>query len=143
MKYSLIIDQNRDEEIIIYAREKSKIIEEIELLINQKNGTILGYFDDEIVKINIDDVSCFFVENNKILASIDDNKYIIKYRLYEIESMLNDSFIKINQSCIANIKKIKRFRASFSGTLEVIFENGYRDFISRRELKKVKERLGL
>ena len=56
---------------------------------------------------------------------------------------LGTDFIKINQSCIANIRQIQRFDTSFSGTLRVIFKNGYTDYVSRRQLKAVKERLGL
>ena len=53
------------------------------------------------------------------------------------------SFIKLNQSCIANKNKIKKFESTIGGALKVIFKNGYIDYISRRELKNVKERMGL
>ena len=52
-------------------------------------------------------------------------------------------FIKINQSCLANKTKIKRFETTIGGALKVVFKNGYIDFISRRELKNVKNRMGL
>ena len=61
----------------------------------------------------------------------------------QLEEMLDDSFVKINQSCIANIKKIDRFKATVGGSLTVIFKNGHIDYVSRRNLKNVKERLGL
>ena len=53
------------------------------------------------------------------------------------------SFIKINQSCLANKKKIKKFEYTIGGSLRVVFKNGYIDYIARRELKNVKERMGL
>jgi DNA-binding LytR/AlgR family response regulator len=46
-------------------------------------------------------------------------------------------------SCIANLSKIKKFNASFSGSLSVVFKNGYTDYVSRRSVKFIKERLGL
>ena len=55
----------------------------------------------------------------------------------------NEYFVKLNQSCLANIKQIKEFKASIGGSVMVIFQNGYKDYISRRELKNVKERIGL
>ena len=67
---------------------------------------------------------------------------MIKERLYTVENTVGDSFIKINQSCIVNIDKIERFEASFSGALTVVLKNGYKDYISRRQLKIVKERIG-
>ena len=59
------------------------------------------------------------------------------------KQMLGEGFVKINQSCIANTKKILRFSASISGALQVTFKNGYRDYVSRRQLKTVKKRMGL
>ena len=64
-------------------------------------------------------------------------------RLYSIEEKLSEDFIKINQSTVINIKKIQRFDVSVTGTLKVIMKNGYTDYVSRRRIKNVKERLGL
>lgn len=63
--------------------------------------------------------------------------------MYQIEEMNLASFIKINQSCLANKKKIKKFESTIGGSLRVVFKNGYIDYIARRELKNVKERMGL
>jgi DNA-binding LytR/AlgR family response regulator len=73
----------------------------------------------------------------------ENETFQLKERLYMLEEMLDDSFLKINQSCIANIHKIKKFDASFSGALFVTLQNGYKDYVSRRRLKAVKERIGL
>ena len=78
-----------------------------------------------------------------MFALTEKGKYRLKSRLYQLEKNLNDNFVKINQSCIANIKKIEKFKASVGGALMVIFKNGYEDYVSRRNLKNVKERLGL
>ena len=61
--------------------------------------------------------------------------------MVELEESLPDNFLKINKSCIANIDKIKSFDATITGTLAVNFKNGYRDYVSRRRMKSVKERL--
>lgn len=89
------------------------------------------------------DVYCFTTENNKLFAITESDKFLIKERLYTIEQSLSKDFIKINKSCIANIKKIDRFDASISGTLLVKLKNGHNDYVSRRNVKNVKERLGL
>ena len=61
----------------------------------------------------------------------------------ELEEKLPLDFVKINQSCLANIKKIERFSASVGGSLKVIFKNGHTDYVSRRQLRTVKEKLGI
>ncbi len=142
MKCTVKIDKSREEEILIYAHEKNSLIEEIEELVLTKSLELIGYKEKEIIKILPTDVYCFNVENNKIYAVLKNEKLQLKQRLYEIEELLDETFVKINQSCIVNTKKIERFDASFTGSLLVILKNGYKDYVSRRQLKIVKERIG-
>ena len=44
---------------------------------------------------------------------------------------------------LANFNRIDHFKASIGGALLIIFKSGYKDYVSRRRLKLVKERLGL
>lgn len=143
MKLRIVINPKREEEILIYAHEKSQLISEIEELVNNSYLDLIGYTETEAVKLNLNDIYCFFTEDNKVYALTENEKYRLKSRLYQLEENLNNNFVKINQSCIANIKKIDRFKASVGGSLTVVFKNGHRDFVSRRNLKNVKERLGL
>ena len=76
-------------------------------------------------------------------AIVEDKDYKTKLRMYQVEEMITTSFIKINQGCIANISKINHFKTSFGGSVQVIFNNGHIDYISRRELQNVKRRLGI
>ena len=142
MKCIITIDKEHEEEVLIFVHEKTKLIEDILNLINNEN-VFTGYSDGEIHRLNLSEISCFAVEDNKVYALTDKDKLQIKQRLYQVEEKLPDDFVKINQSCIANIKKIKKFDSSVSGMLTVTFKNGYRDYVSRRNLKSVKERLGV
>lgn len=143
MKCYTYIEEVNEEKVLIYAKERTKLIDEIESLVESVNVDLTGIFNDEIIKIDINDVSCFISENNKVFALINDKKYQIKQRLYQIEEMNLEKFIKINQSCLANKKKIKKFESTIGGSLKVVFKNGYVDYISRREVKNVKQRMGL
>ena len=144
MKYRTFIDKEHEEEVIIYAKEKNNLVVEIENLCESDSISFTGTNEREIVKISPLEIVCFISENNKVYALIDDKKYQVKQKLYQLEDMeFKRHYVKLNQSCFANIKKIKKFEATFGGSLKVIFANGYFDYISRRELKNVKERMGL
>lgn len=143
MKITIIINKEREEEAIIYAHEKTELIGEIERLLSEETEVLVGYKEKEMVRLSIGEVYCFIVEDNKIYALCEKEKLQLKCRLYNLEETLSENFIKINKSCIANLKKIERFSANFSGSLQVVFKNGYTDYVSRRNLKNVKERLGL
>ena len=143
MKFKLIVDEHAEESLTIVCNKKREVFDQIEQLINNFDSKLIGYENDEIVIIKLEEVNCFISENNKVYALVNNHKYLIKKRLYQVEELLDLSYIRINQSCIANISKIIKFNVTFNGFLKVVFENKYEDYISRRELKNVKERLGI
>lgn len=142
MKLKTIIDGDVDERVEIYAKERTSLVCEIERLVTGMPQELIGYRENEIVRLDISRVDCFFSENNKIFALVEGERYSVRERLYVIEETVGSSFIRINQSCIVNVSRIERFEASFSGALLVIMKCGYKDYISRRQLKNVKERIG-
>ena len=143
MKCYTYINDKEEEKVLIYAHDRTRLVEDIESLVLSSEVDLTGNCDSEIIKIDINDVACFISDNNKVYALIGDKKYQIKYRLYQIEELNLNMFIKINQSCLANKTKIKRFETTIGGAVKVVFKNGYIDYIARRELKNVKKRMGL
>lgn len=143
MKCNIIITSEREPEVLVYSHERNALTEAVERICEEDAFELIGYRDKESIKLKLAEIDCFTVEDNKIHAVTARGKWQLKCRLYHLEETLPDSFVKINQSCIANIKAIERFDASFAGSLTVRFKNGHSDYVSRRNLKKVKERLGL
>lgn len=143
MKCEIIIDQNAEERVVIYTKAESTLTENIKRLVEQSRKGLVGYSDREIIPLDIKDIFCVTVMSGRVYAICENEKFLLKERLYTLEGKLNERFIKINQSCIANMDKIERFDASFSGTLKVCFKNGHTDYVSRRQLKFIKERFGI
>ena len=142
MKYKIEINGDLSEDILVYAKKDSPILERIEALLAEAGGGVFGYREDLVQRLDGDGVWCFFVEDGRVYAKADDGRWLVKERLYRLEELFSDRFVKINQSCLVNISKIARFEVSFGGALRVILKNGYKDYVSRRQLKVVKERLG-
>lgn len=143
MKFRLIIDKECEEEVIVYSHEKTKLTDEIEKLVENDSEELIGYIEREMYKISPYEVSCFVAEDNNVYAITDKGRLRIKLRLYQLEEILGTNFIRINQSCIVNVGEIRKFDASLAGALNVTLKNGYSDYVSRRNIKKVKERLGV
>lgn len=143
MDFKLILDKNHKEEVVVYSHEITDTVKEIERIVNKVKIDVIGYKDNEIVKLTLSEVCCFTVENNRLIAYTLNGRYQIKDRLYKIEAQVDSEFIKVNQSTLANINMIDKFEASVGGALMIVFKNGYKDYVSRRRLKAVKERLGL
>ncbi len=143
MKVTTVIDPTREEEIIIYVKKESPLADAIEKLAREGEKELVGYKDSCSYILDPAEILYFSTEGSRVTATTQEGSFTLKTRLYALEEELPKNFIKINKSCIANIKMISRFDSSFSGTLIVIFKNGNRDYVSRRNIKKVKERLGL
>ena len=144
MHFKLIIDPDKEEEIVATVHSRSPLIDELEALILKHTDRIPGYAEDEIKLLTFGEIECVTVLDGKTYAIDSQNRqYRLKQRLYELEQILSTDFIKINQSCIINKKQIARFEATIGGALRIVLKNGYTDYVARRQLKTVKERLGL
>ena len=131
------------EEIVAYSKTKSDLILLIEQLCRQDEIELIGYKNDEIYPLSINDVECFYTQNDRVYARTSDDSYLIKKRLYELDKIFSGMFVYINQGCLADLNKIHHFEASLTGSLMVIFKSGYKDYVSRRQIKVVKERMGI
>ena len=146
MIFRLNLNPKCEEEIIANVHERTPLIDEIEKLVTKEgvNDQLTGYLEDEIKILKVDEVECFFVEDEKTYALYSDKKkYVIKKRLYELETILPTDFIKINKSAIANSKKISKFKVLLSGAVDAQFASGYTECISRRCFVEIRRRFGL
>jgi DNA-binding LytR/AlgR family response regulator len=142
MKHTTIIDPHHEEEVVIYAGKRTREIEELERYLDRMSTELVGYGEDgQILPLRPTEVHCFIVEDGRVYALTEKEKLTVRLPLYAIEEMLTEDFVRINQSCLGSIRKIARFDASIGGALMVTFGNGHRDYVSRRQLKNVKERM--
>lgn len=143
MKFNLIIDKVKEEEVTVTVHERSALTEQIEALVMQYTGTdrITAYAEDEMKQLSFADIECITVLDGKTYAiDAEKKRYRLKQRLYELEELLPSSFIRINKSTLANEKRIARFAASFSGAVDAVFQCGYREYVSRRCFTEIKRR---
>ena len=69
-------------------------------------------------------------------------EYFLRLRLYEAEERLNRKFfVRISQSELVNLKQVKRFDLSFTGTIGLLLSDGTTSYASRRYVAKIKQLL--
>ena len=142
MKFRLIIDKNKDEEIVATVHDRTPLIDEIEALLSKHTDRIPGYIEDDIKMLSISEIECITVLNGKTYAIDSKNKrYRLKQRLYELEAALPASFIRINKSTLANENALDRFSVTIAGSVDAVFKCGYREYVSRRCFAQIKRRL--
>ena len=143
MKYKLIIDKHAEEEIIAVVHAPSSLTEQIENLVCSFSGmdSIMGYRDEEMRKLPFQEIECITILDRKVIAfDTSGNQYRIQDRLRDLEELLPSYFIRINKSSLANEHRIHRFDVSFSGGVDVIFQCGYREYVSRRCFAEIRRR---
>lgn len=146
MIFKLQLDRNHVEEIVATVHQRTALIDEIERLVTQDNLSeqIPGYEEDKIVMLDLKQIDCFFVEDERTYAHCQDGKqYLIRRRLYELEKNLPGYYERISKSAIANWPRISRFRVQLSGAVDAVFKSGYTECISRRCFAEFKRRYGL
>ena len=146
MIFKLQLDRDHEEEIVATVHRRTPLIDEIERLVTQDDlkDQIPGYDEEEIVMLDLKDIECFFVEDERTYAHCRDGKrYLIRKRLYELEGKLPGCYERISRSAIANWPLIGRFRVQLSGAVDAVFKSGYTECISRRCFSELKRRYGL
>ena len=143
MKFRPQIDKEKEEEVVATVHQPSELTRQIEELVRSYDGPdrIVAYAEDEMRILPFSDIECITILGGQTQAICKDGKqYRLKYRLWELETMLPEYFIRINKSAFANENRIKQFAATFSGAVDAVFHCGYREYVSRRCFAVIKRR---
>lgn len=113
--------------------------------LSEKSPSVIsGSRDGMITVLEENDLIKVYAGNGKVFAVTDHGEYSIKLRLYEIEKRLDPQrFVRISNSEIVNLKKVKNFDLSFTGTICVELINNTVTYVSRRYVSKIKKILGI
>ncbi|MCR5451517.1 MAG: LytTR family transcriptional regulator DNA-binding domain-containing protein [Lachnospiraceae bacterium] len=118
-------------ENIIYAIENAS---------ENEYPQVVGYIDDTLMLISQRDVYRIFIDGRKVILQTEDSSYVLRKSLSSIEEDLNpDRFIRISQSEIANMYKVKCFDISTAGTIGIEFDNGVKSWASRSRVRQIKD----
>lgn len=144
MELKVIIDKEKEEEIVATVHSRGPLIDEIEALILHYTGAdrITGYTDEDIKILSFKEIECITVLDGKTYAIDSNNRhYRLKQRLYELEKQLPSSFIRINKSSLANESRLERFQVTYAGSVDAVFKCGFTEYVSRRCFAQIKRRL--
>lgn len=115
----------------------NKIIENIQCVTNNID-TIIGMKENDLSIINVAEVISFYSKEQGNFCKTEIGEFKIKKKLYELEESLDkNTFIRISNSCIANIKYIKSFDLSRIGNIVVKFSDGTYQNVSKRRISYV------
>ena len=126
MKVELNIDKKFEETIVTIST--NKVNDEIQNLVNyieNKEDYFIGVLDGKVRLLNTEDIIRVYVEDRKVYVVTVEGRFIVRKKLYEVQSMLTKDFIKISQSEIANIKYIHSLDLGLRGTIIINYKKPY------------------
>lgn len=144
MKVKIEIDPSLTEPIVVI--NTPELTPDINGLIQfiQKEQTlfIVGKNGDMQHILQPKEIHYFVAEGDVVKAMTVSGFVQVKEKLYELENTLPaQQFIRISKSVIANIYEMRKFEASFNGTLCVHFRSGAKEYVSRSYVSAIKELL--
>lgn len=146
MKVHIDLDPSHEElEIIIRTKE---VTEEVQYILKILEGRpikqIVGIADQQFYLLEFKEIYWFYSEGRKVFAQTTKGNIEVKYRLYELETSLQrEGFVRFSKSILANIKHVKSFEMSFSGSMCAHFSNGMKEYVSRKYVPLIKEALNI
>lgn len=146
MQVEIQIDSNFivPKAVIYTAEVNNQINEAVKKLNDEPPRIIAGYKNDTVNILEPKEIVRIYSESAKVYAVTDKGLFVIKSRLYELEERLDkNSFVRISNSEIINLKMVKGFDLSFTGTICVAMKNGDTSYVSRRYVSKIKQTLGI
>lgn len=146
MQIEIKIDENcREPKIIIMTDKMTDEVNDIvKKLSVEQPQLIAGFKDDSVQVIDPSNIYRVYAQSGKVFAETSNGNYLLRLRLYEAEERLEKlSFVRISNSDIINLKKVKSFDLSFAGTICITLSNGTVTYVSRRTVSKIKKLLGI
>lgn len=125
-----------------------RITEEISqaamLLENEILQDIITVMDNErIIVLHLDEIYMVRVEDEKTIVYTKSERYHSSKRLYELEALLGNGYMRISKSVLVNLAYLECVEPSFGGVMLLVLKNGCKDYISRKYLPAFKKYLGL
>ena len=106
-------------------------------LLTGSRGGVLEILEPEMVYR-------IYAYGGKVSAVTENGEYVLRQRLYELEGCLDGScFVRISNAEIINLKKVRGFDLSITGTIRVTLTDGSATYVSRRYVGKIKQVLGV
>ncbi|MBO4375063.1 MAG: LytTR family transcriptional regulator [Lachnospiraceae bacterium] len=144
----VVIDENFIEpKVTIRTKERTAQVENIICAIENVSGSdfppITANQDkDKIVIISQRDIIRIYTSGRKIMVQTGTGIFSVKKTLTGLEEDLNrERFLRISQSEIINLYKVKCFDINIAGTIGIEFDDGTKSWVSRSRVKAIKNLL--
>lgn len=135
----------REPKIVIFT---DRMTPEIQTLMNKlleaPPQMLAGFREGMLEVLDQREIIRIYAAAGKVFAATENREYQLRLRLYELEERLEPAFfVRISNSEIINLRKVRGFDLRLSGTICVSLLDGTVSYVSRRYVAKMKKLLGI
>lgn len=112
-------------------------------LLENGEQTLLGYKDGEAYPCTLSKIYYIEAVDEKCFAYTRDDCLEVKYKLYELEDILDYRFLRVSKSMICNTRKISSVKSEENYRMRATLLNNESIMIARSYVKNLKKKLGL
>lgn len=146
MQVEIKFDNNyKEPRVVIFTDRMTPQIETLmNKLLEAPPQMLVGFREGILEVLDQQEVIRIYTIAGKVFAATENREYQLRFRLYELEERLEPTFfVRISNSEIINLRKVKGFDLRLSGTICVSLLDGTVSYVSRRYVAKIKKLLGI
>lgn len=139
-------EQYVDPHVTIKTRNNTQQVENIICAIEDASDSdypqVAANNEGRLVFVSQRDIVRIHTEGRKVILQTEDDSYTVRKTMAGLEDVLNPTrFLRISQSEIINLYKVKCFDFNLAGTIGVEFDCGIKSWASRSRVRQIKEHL--
>ncbi|MBQ9333542.1 MAG: LytTR family transcriptional regulator DNA-binding domain-containing protein [Lachnospiraceae bacterium] len=144
VEIEVVLDEHyADPLVTIRTKSNTQQVENIICAIEDASHSdfpqIAAVKDDAVTFVSQRDIVRVHTEGRKTVIQTEENVFTVKRTLAGLEDVLNPTrFLRISQSEIINLYKVKSFDFNLAGTIGVEFDCGIKSWASRSRVKQIK-----
>lgn len=136
------VEKKEQEQVLLECVSMTKEFEDIRKYALMKGNQLTAYQDGKAYQIFLGDVLYFEAVSEHVFAYMEEEVYLIKKRLYEVEQEYSgQKFVRASKSMVVNLMQVESFRPALNGRFYARMKNGEDIIISRQYAKEVKQKL--
>ena len=125
-----------------------RMTEEVQALLARlepvQDRPLVGFSEGTATVLPPESLLRVYLEGGRVFAHTEQGTFSLRGPLYEWEQRLDPrAFVRVSQSEIIHLKKVKAFDLNLAGTILVRLTDGTVVYASRRYVAKIKTLLGL
>ena len=140
-----ITDNIEEDEIIIRCKELSGTVEEIQKAISEKTSRMpkmVFYKEKDEYYFPLVNILFFETDQDAVYAHTAADIFKTEFKLYELQKMLPEKFVRVSKSAIVNIVHILSISKNLASSSLIKFQKSHKQiYVSRLYYKSLKQKL--